>query len=128
MQFTVTQWAILALVFVAGWLLGLASHAGGRKWRERYAAERDAHAAYRTDAEARVVAARSDADTRVAAAEARARDIERDHARLAAAAPVTAATVTPTSTVATPRPIATRVIRPGDAPRERRGWFDFNRR
>ena len=129
MEFTVTQWAILALVFVAGWLLGLASHAGGRKWRERYAAERDAHAAYRTDAEARVVAARGDADARVAAAEARARDIERDHARLAAAAPVTAATVTPT-TVATPapRPIATRVIRPGDVQGERRGWFDFGSR
>ncbi|WP_419809110.1 hypothetical protein [Sphingomonas sp.] len=117
--FTVTQWAILALVFVAGWLLGLASHAGGRKWRERYAAERDAHATYRRDDEARVAAARADADTRVAAAETRAREIERDHARLAAAAPVTAATVAPTRTV---------VTRPVYAPGERRGWFDWGNR
>lgn len=123
--FTVTQWLIVALVFVAGWLLGLASHPGGRKWRDRYTAERDAHAAYRKDADARVVAA-----------ETRHRDLERDHARLATPAPVTAATVAPaTSTVpvqsaATPaRPVTTRVIRPGaTSADERRGWFDFNSR
>ena len=80
--FTVTQWLIVALVFVAGWLLGLASHPGGRKWRDRYAAERDAHAAYRKDA-----------DARIAAADTRHRDLERDHARLATAAPVVAAPV-----------------------------------
>ena len=39
---TTTQWVALFLVLVAGWLLGLASHTGGRRWRERYAAERDA--------------------------------------------------------------------------------------
>ena len=108
LTFTLEQWAIIALVFVAGWLLGLASHPGGRKWRERYAAEREAHAA-----------ARKDADARVAAAEAKHRELERDHARLAAAAPVTAATVTPLRTVA---------ARPAYAPGERRGWFDWGTR
>ena len=124
-SFTVTQWLIVALVFVAGWLLGLASHPGGRKWRERYAAERDAHASYRKDA-----------DARVAAAETRHRELERDHARLATAAPVatTAGTSHPNDTTVVhdtampPRPVATRVIRPNDAPGERRGWFDFGSR
>ena len=119
LAFTVTQWAILALVFVAGWLLGLASHPGGRKWRDRYAAEREAHAAARKDADARIAAAKTDADARVAAADARHRDLERDHARLASAAPVTAATVAPVRTVAAP---------PTYAPGERRGWFDWGGR
>ena len=111
--FTATQWAIVALVFVAGWLLGLASHPGGRKWRERYAAERDAHANYRRDA-----------DARIAAADTRHRELERDHARLA-----TAPAVAPVGTVAAPaRPISTRVVRPSMAPGERRGWFDFGPR
>ena len=116
---TLTQLAILALVFVAGWLLGLASHPGGRRWRERYATEREAHAAARKDLEARVAAARGDADTRIAAAEARNRELEREHARLAAAAPVTATTATPVRTVA---------ARPAYAPGERRGWFDWGTR
>lgn len=33
---TPTQFAVLALCLVAGWLLGLASHPGGKKWKERY--------------------------------------------------------------------------------------------
>jgi hypothetical protein len=118
-SFTITEWAIVALVFVAGWLLGLASHPGGKKWRERYAAERDAHAAYRKDAEARV-----------AAAELRHRELEHDHARTVAATPVAAQPVAPVTT--TTRPVETRVIRPGDTTRtvtgERRGWFDFGPR
>ncbi len=108
--FTLTQWAILALVFVAGWLLGLASHSGGRKWRDRYAAEREAHAA-----------ARRDADARVAAAETRARDLEQDHARLRSAERVTIAPRRPIVTSAVARP----TVQPG-APR--RGWFDWDDR
>jgi predicted flap endonuclease-1-like 5' DNA nuclease len=50
---TPTQYAVLALLLVAGWLFGLASHPGGRKWRTRYEEERDAHAAYRREVEAR---------------------------------------------------------------------------
>ena len=119
-SFTITEWAIVALVFVAGWLLGLASHPGGRKWRERYAAERDAHAAYRRDA-----------DARVTAAETRHRDLERDHSQVVAAAPVATAPVTtapvPTAPVAT-RPISSRVIRPNDPGHVKRGWFDFGPR
>ena len=105
LSFTVTQWAIIALVFAAGWLLGLASHPGGRKWRERYAAEREAHAV-----------ARKDADARVAAAEAKHRELERDHARLAAAAPVRAAAVAPARTT---------VARPAYVTGEKRSWFDW---
>ncbi len=41
---TTTQYIALAVALVAGWLFGLASHPGGRKWKTRYAAERDAHA------------------------------------------------------------------------------------
>ncbi|WP_425228098.1 hypothetical protein [Sphingomonas sp.] len=112
--FSITGGVIMLLVFVAGWLVGLASRSGGRKWRERYAAERDAHAAYRRDA-----------DAAVAAANARAKEVEREHARLAAAAPVTAATVTPAAgassvVTAAPRPGETVVIRPGQPVEERR--------
>jgi hypothetical protein len=105
---TPTQWAALALVLVAGWLLGLASHPGGRRWRDRYTTERDAHAA-----------ARRDADARVRQAEARTAELEREHARIARTAPVAA---TP---VATTRPLAT--ARPAYPAGERRGWFDWNR-
>lgn len=105
MSFTIEQWALVALVFVAGWLLGLASHSGGRKWRERYAAEREAHAA-----------TRKAADARVAAVEKRHAELEREHVRLRDAAPVTAATTAPVRTVA---------ARPAVVTGERRGWFDW---
>ena len=39
---TPTQFAVLALLLVAGWFFGLASHPGGRKWRTRYEEEREA--------------------------------------------------------------------------------------
>ena len=79
MAFTATQFAILALVLVAGWLLGLASHPGGKKWRERYAAERDAHTANRKEA-----------DARLAAEKARQTELERENERLRNHVPVTA--------------------------------------
>ncbi|HWI87340.1 MAG TPA: hypothetical protein VNT42_13590 [Sphingomonas sp.] len=41
-EFTTNQWAILFLVLVLGWLLGLISRSGGRKWKRAYVAERDA--------------------------------------------------------------------------------------
>ncbi len=104
---TTTLAVILVLVLIGGWLLGLASSSGGRKWKERYAAERDAHAAYRRDA-----------DARVAAADARTTELEREHARLAKATPVTPA---PRATTATP------AARPAYPVGERRGWFDFRR-
>ena len=108
--FTFDQGVVIALVFVAGWLLGLASHSGGRKWRERYAAERDAHAG-----------ARRDADARVAAAEQRSAELEREHARVLAATPA------PAPAVAS-RPVVARAARPAYPAGERRGWFDWNAR
>ncbi|WP_116091654.1 hypothetical protein [Sphingomonas crusticola] len=41
-EFTTNQWAILFLVLVLGWLLGLISRSGGKKWKLAYEAERDA--------------------------------------------------------------------------------------
>ena len=130
---TPTQFAALICLFVAGWLLGLASHPGGRKWKDRYLAERDAHAGVRKDSDARV----ADADRRIA-------ELERENARLASAPPVAAAPVAATPVAAAPvaTPVSDSVIerretvvapssRIGTArrvvrtPGERRGWFDF---
>jgi predicted flap endonuclease-1-like 5' DNA nuclease len=41
-SFTTNQWAILFLVLLLGWLLGLITRSGGRKWKRAYEAERDA--------------------------------------------------------------------------------------
>jgi len=54
-EFTTNQWAILFLVLVLGWLLGLVSRSGGRKWKRAYQAERDA----RADEQAELEAARA---------------------------------------------------------------------
>ena len=129
---TPTQFAALICLFIAGWLLGLASHPGGRKWKDRYLAERDAHAGVRKDS-----------DTRVADANRRIEELERENKRLASAPPVAAApvvapvapapAVTPIidrtvdrrdTVVASGSPLGTsrRVVR---APGARRGWFDF---
>jgi predicted flap endonuclease-1-like 5' DNA nuclease len=54
-EFTTNQWAILFLVFVLGWLLGLVSRSGGKKWKRAYEAERDA----RADEQAELEAARA---------------------------------------------------------------------
>jgi len=108
---TPTQFAVLGLVLVAGWLLGLASHSGGRKWKERYAAEREAHAA-----------ARRDGDTRVAEVERRHAELERERA---AAAPVV--TSRPVAATVTSRPLAATAARPAYPAGDRRGWFDWNR-
>lgn len=79
---TPTQFLVLAMVLVAGWLFGLASHPGGRKWRDRYAAERDAHAASRRAAE-----------QQRAADQARIAELEQEQSRLANAAPAPTATI-----------------------------------
>ncbi len=46
---TPTQFAVLALLLFAGWLLGLASSSGGKKWKQRFRDEEAAHKAYRTE-------------------------------------------------------------------------------
>jgi hypothetical protein len=104
---TPAQFIVLALVLVAGWFLGLASHSGGGKWRNRYAVERESHANNRRLAE-----------QQHAADKARITELERDNARLAKAAPVTTATIAPRAAVA----------RPAYAPGEKRGWFDWGAR
>lgn len=81
---TPNAWIVLALTFLGGWLLGLATHPGGRKWKARYAQERDAHAVSRRDYEAKLTAAEAQARdlaaerTRAAQAEARIAEIERE--------------------------------------------------
>jgi hypothetical protein len=127
---TPTQFAALGLLFIAGWLFGLASHPGGRKWKERYAQERDAHAT-----------AKRDNDVRLAAAEKRAVELDRENTRLTQAATVTPVASVTTTTVpiegrrVIARPIAPRgeltsaAARPAYAAEgTKRGWFDFNRR
>lgn len=114
---TPSQFAVLALVLVAGWLFGLASHSGGQKWRDRYTTERDAHAAYRKDADARVAEARREADLRATEAERRRAEAEQDHARLAKAVPVAATTARPTY------PVGSGYA--GRNMRAKRGWFDW---
>ena len=127
---TPTQFAALGLVLIAGWLLGLASHPGGKKWKARYLAERDAHGA-----------TRKETDMRASAAEQRAVEAEHENARLvkaAAAAPVAAPMAAPVArTTAAPvsrdRDVAYSdgyaTGRPGYASDgSKRGWFDFNQR
>ncbi|MEK9213035.1 hypothetical protein [Sphingomonas sp. 2378] len=109
-----TQFAVLGLVLIAGWLFGLASHPGGRKWRTRYATERDAHAAQVKDTE-----------TKLTAAQTRIAELERENQRLASAQPVAAAPVVERVPY---RPVATSAARPAYPAGERRGWFDFGNR
>ena len=122
---TPTQFAVCALLLVAGWLFGLASHPGGRKWKERYVAERDAHAVNRKTWEGEHKALTAQTDERMANAKAglderetahrdRIAELERENERLRNAAPVTAQTIAPRSRSA---------ARPADA---NRGWFDFS--
>jgi len=109
---TPSQFVVLVLALVAGWFFGLASHPGGRKWRNRYTAEREAH-----------VTTRKDFDARVAQANARTVEVERENERLANAAPVAAPAARPAVSAAaasagTAYPVV-RTVRPS------RGWFDW---
>ena len=106
-EFTTNQWAILFLVLVLGWLLGLVSRSGGKKWKRAYQAERDARADEQAELEA-----------------ARARVAELEAARPAPAAtlveqPVVAAPVTTTETLDLTRDDLSR-IRGVGAPGQRR--------
>lgn len=83
-EFTTNQWAILFLVLVLGWLLGLISRSGGKKWKRAYEAERDA----RADEQAELEAAR----TRVA-------ELEAGQPSTVVEEPVVAAPVTTTETL-----------------------------
>ena len=79
---TPTQFVALALTLLAGWLLGLASTSGGKKWRERLQdAEVDA-AAYRHQAEI---------DLKESSKRIRELEAECDKLKAGAATPVAAA-------------------------------------
>ena len=104
---TPTQWVALAVALIAGWLFGLASHPGGRKWKQRYADEREVHARNRKDF-----------DSRLAERDVRIKELERENARLAKATPVMAATHSPTAQAA---------ARPAYAGTRAR-WFDWRNR
>ena len=87
-EFTTNQWAILFLVLVLGWLLGLVSRSGGRKWKRAYEAERDARAEEQAELEAaRARVAELEAATPVVAAPAVATPVTEEP--VAAEAPVT---------------------------------------
>lgn len=66
-MFTTTQWVILFLVLVLGWILGLMSRSGGARWKRELADERRANETYRRDH-----------DARLEAANARIAELERD--------------------------------------------------
>lgn len=119
---TTTQFAALALCLIAGWFFGLASSSGGKKWKARYAAEREAHGTYRKQG-----------DTSLAAANARVAELERENARLTEAAqarPVAAPVATTTAPTIgerlTGRPQT--AARPAYPAGQRPGWFDFGPR
>lgn len=86
---TPTQFAVLALCLIAGWIFGLATHPGGKRAKERLRTTEAEYAAYKKDAEARIKAAEADRD------------------RLAKASPVTASTmgVTPQSEARPAHPV-----------------------
>ncbi len=63
--FTTNQWAVVALVLVAGWLLGLLSRSSGGRWKTDYEQEREAHLALRRDYEAHLQQHGMVSDTRV---------------------------------------------------------------
>lgn len=81
---TPLQFIGLALALVAGWLLGMASSSSGRRWRERFEAERDAHQALREELAA--------ANTRIRDLEAANSKLERTLADRRPATPVADAT------------------------------------
>jgi len=57
LQFTTNQWAILGLVLVLGWVLGLLSRAGAGKWRRQAEEEQQLRLAAQERYEARIKAA-----------------------------------------------------------------------
>ncbi|MFS0735761.1 hypothetical protein ABC347_01810 [Sphingomonas sp. 1P06PA] len=57
MSFSTNEWGVLLLVLLLGWLFGLASRSGGRRWKREYERERAEHAALREAKDARIEAA-----------------------------------------------------------------------
>ncbi|MBR0552370.1 hypothetical protein [Stakelama marina] len=104
MLFTTTaQFVVLGLALVAGWFFGLASHPGGRKWKERYRTLEAEHKAYREEQER----ALKERDERI-------REVEAERDRIAKASPVAANAVTGNTVTE-------------DRPSGHRGWFGWGR-
>ncbi|MEZ0241982.1 MAG: hypothetical protein ACAH11_01310 [Sphingomonas sp.] len=103
-----TQFTALVLTLLAGWLLGLGSASGGRKWRDALEDEAGDHANYRHQAE-----------TDLKEANRRVRDLEAECERLKKA--VTAAEA---AAVAAP---AAAVAAGDDSGAGWRGWFGWGR-
>lgn len=76
---TPTQFAVLALMLLAGLMFGLASAPSGRRHRDRLRENEAAHTAYRKDSEARIAAAESERDRLVRASPVAAQMVERRH-------------------------------------------------
>ena len=68
---TPTQFAVLALALIAGWFFGLASHPGGKKWKQKYRDEQATHTAVMKEREGVF----SERDARV-------KELETENARL----------------------------------------------
>lgn len=106
-----TQFTALVLTLIAGWLLGLGSSSGGRKWKALYQDEEIDHSSYRHQAEIDL----KEANRRI-------RDLEAECERLKKA--VTAAEANAaTAAVAAPA-AAVAVADPGAG---WRGWFGWGR-
>ncbi len=105
-----TQFTALVLTLIAGWLLGLGSSSGGRKWRERYQDEEVEHSSYRHQAEIDL----KEANRRV-------RDLEAECERLKKA--VTAAEATAATAAVTPAP----AVASDESGAGWRGWFGWGR-
>ncbi len=112
---TPTQWIALAITLIAGWFFGLASHPGGRKWKQRYADERDVHG--RT---------RKDLDARIAERDARIAELERENERLSRAAPIATDTITTDHRSIAREPMVQSAARPAGSTRAR--WFNWQNR
>ncbi len=118
---TPTQYLVLVLCLVAGWLFGLASSSGGRKWRERHHAEEVEHRRYRDETVAELKAR----DTRI-------RELEAERDRALRAAPVgTTGTVAGTAVpVAATTAAAAATSHTHDSHRHHEGlggWFGWGR-
>jgi predicted flap endonuclease-1-like 5' DNA nuclease len=106
-----TQFTALVLTLIAGWLLGLGSSSGGRKWRNYYNEAVDEASSYRTEAE-----------TDLKEANRKIRDLEAECERLKKA--VTEAEATAAAPVA---PVAAAPAASDEAGAGWRGWFGWGR-
>ncbi|MCC2976891.1 hypothetical protein LK533_09425 [Sphingomonas sp. PL-96] len=115
---TPTQYLVLVLCLVAGWLFGLASSSGGRKWRERHHAEEVEHRRYRDETVAELKAR----DTRIRELEA-----ERDRAVRAAPAGTVTTSAVPLAAASTAAVAATNGHDTHRHEGSLGGWFGWGR-